>query len=51
VFVTAAGGSFARRKITLGNRVGDAYEIAAGLVDGDQIVADGALFLQFAETQ
>jgi membrane fusion protein, heavy metal efflux system len=51
VFVTAPGGSFARRKITLGNRLGDAYEIAAGLVDGDQIVADGALFLQFAETQ
>jgi cobalt-zinc-cadmium efflux system membrane fusion protein len=51
VFVTAPGNSFARRKITLGNRFGDSYEIAQGLVDGDQVVADGALFLQFAETQ
>ena len=51
VFVTAPGNSFARRKITLGNRVGDSYEILSGLVDGDQVVADGALFLQFAETQ
>jgi membrane fusion protein, heavy metal efflux system len=51
VFVTASGGSFARRKITLGNRVGDSYEIVSGLVDGDQVVADGALFLEFAETQ
>jgi cobalt-zinc-cadmium efflux system membrane fusion protein len=51
VFVTTPGNSFARRKITLGNRFGDSYEIVQGLVDGDQVVADGALFLQFAETQ
>jgi cobalt-zinc-cadmium efflux system membrane fusion protein len=51
VFVTAPGNSFARRKITLGNRVGGSYEIASGLVDGDQVVAEGALFLEFAETQ
>jgi cobalt-zinc-cadmium efflux system membrane fusion protein len=51
VFVTAPGNSFARRKITLGNRVGDSYDIISGLADGDQIVAEGALFLEFAETQ
>lgn len=51
VFVVASGNSFARRKITLGNRVGDSYEVVSGLADGDQIVAEGALFLQFAETQ
>lgn len=51
VFVAAPGNSFARRKITLGNRVGDSYEIASGLVDGDQVVTEGALFLEFAETQ
>ena len=51
VFVAAPANSFARRKITLGNRVGDSYEIISGLVDGDQIVAEGALFLEFAETQ
>jgi membrane fusion protein, heavy metal efflux system len=51
VFVTAPGGSFLRRKITLGRRVGDSYEAVSGLADGDQVVAEGALFLQFAETQ
>lgn len=51
VFVTAPGATFLRRKITLGRRVGDSYEAASGLVDGDQVVAEGALFLEFAETQ
>jgi membrane fusion protein, heavy metal efflux system len=51
VFVTAPGGSFLRRKITIGRRVGDSYEAVSGLADGDQVVAEGALFLQFAETQ
>lgn len=51
VFVAATNDSFARRKITLGNRVGESYEVASGLAGGDRIVAEGALFLQFAETQ
>lgn len=51
VFVTAPAGTFLRRKITLGRRVGDSYEAASGLVDGDQVVAEGSLFLEFAETQ
>ena len=51
VFVAAPSNTFARRKVTLGNRVGDSYEITSGLANGDQIVADGALFLQFAEGQ
>jgi cobalt-zinc-cadmium efflux system membrane fusion protein len=51
VFVAATGGTFARRRIDLGSRVGDNYEITAGLRPGDQVVAEGALFLEFAETQ
>lgn len=51
VFVAAPNNTFARRKVTLGNRVGDSYEITSGLASGDQIVAEGALFLEFAETQ
>jgi cobalt-zinc-cadmium efflux system membrane fusion protein len=51
VFVAAAGGGFARRRIDLGTRVGDSYEATSGLAGGDRVVADGALFLQFAETQ
>jgi cobalt-zinc-cadmium efflux system membrane fusion protein len=50
VFV-ATGTAYARRRIDLGTRVGDKYEITSGLSAGDQVVADGALFLQFAETQ
>lgn len=51
VFVAATGGTFARRRIDLGTRVGDNYEVTAGLKPGDQVVAEGALFLEFAETQ
>jgi len=50
VFV-AMGKGFGRRRITLGTRVGDKYEVTGGLAVGDQVVAEGALFLQFAETQ
>jgi membrane fusion protein, heavy metal efflux system len=51
VYVAAPNGSFDRRHITLGSRVGDRYEVVTGLVPGDKVVAEGALFLQFAETQ
>jgi len=51
VFVAAAGGAFSRRRIDLGSRVGDNYEVTSGLKPGDQVVAEGALFLQFAESQ
>jgi len=51
VFVAATGGTFARRRIDLGSRVGNNYEVTAGLNPGDQVVAEGALFLEFAETQ
>lgn len=54
VFVAAAtktGTGYARRRVTLGSHVGDQYEITNGLSAGDRVVADGALFLQFAESQ
>lgn len=51
VFVAATGGTFARQRIDLGSRVGDNYEVTSGLKPGDQVVAEGALFLQFAESQ
>jgi membrane fusion protein, heavy metal efflux system len=51
VFVAAGPNGFARRSINLGSRVGDTYEILSGLSAGDQVVADGALFLSFAESQ
>lgn len=51
VYVAMPDGSFARRHVTLGERVGENYQIAGGLVAGDKIVADGALFLQFMQSQ
>jgi cobalt-zinc-cadmium efflux system membrane fusion protein len=51
VFVAAAGGTFARRRVQIGARVGDRQEITAGLAAGETIVAEGGLFLQTAESQ
>jgi len=50
VYVAAPGG-FARRRVDLGGRVDDRYEIAAGLTPGESVVTDGALFLEGAATQ
>src|SRR6185437_3888244 len=50
VFV-AAGNAYARRRIDLGPRVGDQYQVTSGLAAGDRVVTEGALFLQFAESQ
>jgi cobalt-zinc-cadmium efflux system membrane fusion protein len=51
VYVTQRDGSFARRRVTLGERVGDRYQIHEGLHAGDQVVVDGALFVQFLQNQ
>jgi cobalt-zinc-cadmium efflux system membrane fusion protein len=53
VFVAAPGStnSFGRRQITIGSRVGDRYEVTAGLKAGERIISEGALFVQFAQTQ
>ncbi|HEY5088240.1 MAG TPA: efflux RND transporter periplasmic adaptor subunit [Gemmatimonadaceae bacterium] len=53
VFVASGAGSttqYARHRVVLGARVGDRYEILSGLNRGDRVVAEGALFLQFAES-
>ena len=51
VYVVQRDGSFARRHVTLGGRVGDSYAIPAGLRAGDRIVVDGAIFVQFMQDQ
>ena len=51
VFIAAPNNAFSRRRIDLGSRVGDQYEVTGGLKAGDQVVTEGALFLQFAESQ
>jgi cobalt-zinc-cadmium efflux system membrane fusion protein len=51
VYVAQPDRSFARRHITLGYRVGEQYDIGAGLQAGDQIVVTGGIFVQFMQTQ
>ena len=51
VYVAQSDSSFVRRHVTLGYRNGDEHEITEGLHAGDQIVADGGLFLQFMQNQ
>lgn len=51
VFIANNAGGFTRRRITRGHRVGDQFEVTSGLAAGDQVVAEGALFIQFAESQ
>jgi len=48
---TSSGTGYARRRVTLGSHLDNQYEITSGLAAGDRVVADGALFLQFAESQ
>jgi cobalt-zinc-cadmium efflux system membrane fusion protein len=51
VYLTQSDGSFARQRVTVSDRVGDQFDIAAGLKAGDQIVIDGGIFVQFMQTQ
>ena len=51
VYLANADGSYSRRRITLGGRVGDRYETTAGLASGSQVVVEGGLFLQFLQNQ
>jgi cobalt-zinc-cadmium efflux system membrane fusion protein len=49
VFVEKAGGTFERRRVDLGSRLGDRQEIRSGLAAGESIVVEGGLFLQNEE--
>ena len=51
VYLANADGSFSRRRITLGSRVGNRYETTGGLTTGERVVIEGGLFLQFLQSQ
>lgn len=51
VYLAEKDGGFARRQVSLGSRVDEHYEIISGLAEGDQIVIDGGLFVQFLQNQ
>lgn len=51
VYDAQPDGGFGRLHVTLGYRTGDQYEIVDGLKPGDEIIADGGLFVQFMQNQ
>src|SRR3954447_1867696 len=51
VYIALPDGGFARRHGTLGYRDSQNYDVTSGLATGERIVADGAIFLQFMQSQ
>ena len=51
VFLESAEGGFSRRKVTLGVRDGNNYEVTRGLAPGNRVVTEGGLFIQFAQSE
>lgn len=51
VYVEQPDGGFARRPVVLGYHDGEHDVVSDGLRSGDKIVAQGAIFLRFIETQ
>lgn len=51
VYLALPDGSFARRHVTLGYRDSQNYDVTSGLESGDKVVVNGALFLQFMQSQ
>ncbi|MDE2223376.1 MAG: efflux RND transporter periplasmic adaptor subunit [Candidatus Omnitrophica bacterium] len=51
VYVAQLDGSFARQHVTLGYRAKDKYDITVGLKEGDRIVVEGGIFVQFLQNQ
>jgi cobalt-zinc-cadmium efflux system membrane fusion protein len=50
VYAATSANQFGRRSVTLGESVNGQTEITSGLKVGDQIIGDGSLFLQFANS-
>lgn len=50
VYVQADAKAFARRHIDLGDQVGASFVVRSGVSPGETVVADGALFVQFADS-
>jgi cobalt-zinc-cadmium efflux system membrane fusion protein len=50
VYVQASPNQFGRRTVTLGESMNGQTEVTGGLKIGDQVIGDGGLFLQFANS-
>jgi membrane fusion protein, heavy metal efflux system len=50
VYVANSSNQFGRRSVTLGESLNGRTEVSSGLKSGDQVIGDGSLFLQFANS-
>ncbi len=50
VYVQTGENQFAQRMVTAGVQQGEEYEIVTGLKEGEKVVTEGSVFLQFANT-
>jgi RND family efflux transporter MFP subunit len=50
VYIEVSPNQFARRKVTLGESLNGQTEITSGLKAGDQVIGNGSLFVQFANS-
>ncbi len=50
VYAATSSNEFGRRPVTVGESVNGQTEVTGGLQAGDQVVGDGSLFLQFANS-
>ncbi len=50
VYAAASANQFGRRSVTLGKSLNGQTQITSGLKPGDQVVGNGSLFLQFANS-
>ena len=50
VYVQVESGKFAQRPVSLGAQHGDVTEVVKGVTTSDRVVAQGSLFLQFANS-
>jgi cobalt-zinc-cadmium efflux system membrane fusion protein len=51
VYVEGSGGAYRRRRVETGGGENGRIEIKNGLRAGERVVVEGALFMQFAESQ
>ncbi len=50
VYVEAQPGKFAQRIITIGPQQNDRVQVLSGLKEGEMVVSEGSIFLQFASS-
>jgi len=50
VYAATSANQFGRRTVTLGESVNGQTQVTSGLQPGDQVIGDGSLFLQFANS-